>query len=152
MSEARANTRAHGAAFALRVSPHAAERFVARVRPGLSVTEGARELARLSALGKLQRQAPPWLRTKQRPPFYLVLTPDIAIPVDVASDGSTYYARTVLTRSIARSLTRQQQRRRVRHQRRAIREMRSELLTRARRHRRRRRGDCGHRHRWERQP
>lgn len=134
-----------GAVFRLSVSRHAAERFVDRVRPGLLVDDGARELVRLSSAGSLQPQAPDWLRTEQRPAFYLLLTPDIAVPVDVASNGSTYYARTVLTRPVARSRTRQQRRRQARRTRRARRDSRTASLSRPRRQRRRRAHDRRHR-------
>jgi hypothetical protein len=136
-------------AFRLKVSRHAAERFVDRVRPGLLLDDGAREMARLAVSGSLQRQAPDWLRTHQRPAFYLVLTPDIAVPVDVASNGSTYYARTVLTKPVARSRTRQQQRRHARRKRRATRDSHAaSVLRRSGRQRRRRAHDHDHRRRW----
>lgn len=134
--------------FRLSVSRHAAERFVDRVRPGLLVNDGAQELARLSGTGSLQPQAPDWLRTEQRPAFYLLLTPDIAVPVDLASNGS-YHARTVLTRPVAKSRTRQQQRRQARRKRRAMRDRRTPSLSRPRRGHRRRAANVHNRGRWE---
>lgn len=135
--------------FRLSVSRHAAERFVDRVRPGLLVEHGARELVRLSDAGTLQPQGPDWLRTEQRPAFYLLLTPDIAIPVDVASNGSTYYARTVLTRPVARSRARQERRRQARRKLRATRDSRTALLSRPRRQRRRRAHQHSHPRGWD---
>ena len=90
----------NGTDVAVRISPHAVERYRERVRPALDDTGAAREFLRTIENAEIRTSPPVWLgRTSQRPAFYICIA-DNALPAD--PDGACrdrLVVRTVLTPS-----------------------------------------------------
>jgi hypothetical protein len=115
---------------AVRMSPHAIERYNERVRPALGTSAAAAECTRIAQFAELRAAPPSWLPpTSQRPAFYLCLD-GIAMPADPDPvDRERLLVRTVLTRSGDARPERRIARRRRRQTRAAERSARRERAT-----------------------
>jgi hypothetical protein len=79
--------------------PHAVTRFNEQVRPGLATGHAGDELDRLLDIADYTFEPPRWvsLRSCSRAPVYAVIG-DVALPLQIAHNGTKLVAVTCLTR------------------------------------------------------
>ncbi len=87
--------------FEIDLTTHCVERFNQRVRPTLDHECARRELRRLLDIGRVRTEAPAWLatRTRQASDRYLVIEPDLVLPLVWNGFSQTWVARTCLART-----------------------------------------------------
>lgn len=106
----------HSESVRVRVTTHALQRFVERVRPGLSLEAARLEMNRLVTSGHVQTSPPSWYRPGQLAHAYLVLG-DVTWPLLATSrDGDRLIASTSICRGHIVDRRRREQRRKRRKQ------------------------------------
>lgn len=66
----------------IRLTRHAIERYVDRVRPGLGIPEAEAELEQLVRIGQVLADAPPWYHGNARKPAAYLVAGDVLVPLN----------------------------------------------------------------------
>ena len=81
----------------LRISKHAAERYIERVKPGLALPAARAELEHLVRLAEFTAQPPQWAISTIPRTLYAVLADSIALPI--TRQGGGWIVTTTLVRN-----------------------------------------------------